>query len=350
MVATFLQVLRLVVPVLVILLAAGALAALVNRLLGRRAGVSGYHAFLRGGLILLIVAGGVVGAVLVLPINEAVRSDLVTLLGVVISAAVALSSTTFLGNALAGILLRLTTKFGAGDFIRVGEHFGRVTEQGLLHTEIQIETSDLTTLPNLFVISQPVTVLREAGTVVSATVSLGYDVPREAVAAALTEAAATAGLEEPFVHILELQDFSVLYRCAGVLTEPRHYIGRQSALRGAMLDTLHAAGIEIVSPTFMNQRALQPEERFVPRRRRRAAAPEGDEDKLTEIVFEKAEQAATVGQWQERLTELLERQKALEEALAAEKDPAAQERHKAELARQRVIQELIEEKIHALSE
>jgi len=37
----------------------------------------------------------------------------------------------------------------------VGDYFGRVTERGLFHVEIQTEDRDLATLPNMFLVSQP---------------------------------------------------------------------------------------------------------------------------------------------------------------------------------------------------
>ena len=72
-----------------------------------------------------------------------------------------------------------------GDFIQCGEHIGRVSERGLLHTEIQPEGRDLITLPNLYLVSHPVSTVQPAGTLVECTVSLGYDVPREEIEEAL---------------------------------------------------------------------------------------------------------------------------------------------------------------------
>lgn len=93
-----------------------------------------------------------------------------------------------------------------------GEHFGRVSKRGLFHTEIQTEDRDLITLPNLYLVSHPVTTVRNSGTIISSTVSLGYDVPRGRIEASLLRAAQNAGLQDPFVRIFELGDFSVSYR------------------------------------------------------------------------------------------------------------------------------------------
>ena len=110
---------------------------------------------------------------LAVPIGDDTRTQLIGLLGLLLSVVIALASTTFVANAMAGFMLRAVRSFHTGDFIQVGEQFGRVTERGLFHIEIQTEDRDLTTLPNLYLVSNPVKVIRYSGTVVSATVSLG---------------------------------------------------------------------------------------------------------------------------------------------------------------------------------
>ena len=89
----------------------------------------------------------------------------------------------------------------------------------LLHTEIQTEERDLTTLPNLYLISNPIRVMRQSGTLLSVEVSLGYDVSRHTVEQLLVQAALDTGLESPYLQILNLGDFSVSYRISGLLKE-----------------------------------------------------------------------------------------------------------------------------------
>ena len=56
--------------------------------------------------------------ILLLPMkDDNLRYEILRLVGIVISAAIALSSTTFLGNVLAGILLRSVRSFRTGDII-----------------------------------------------------------------------------------------------------------------------------------------------------------------------------------------------------------------------------------------
>ncbi|MCA9450059.1 MAG: mechanosensitive ion channel family protein, partial [Candidatus Omnitrophica bacterium] len=152
-------------------------------------------------LMVLLTAVAVVLVTLSLPLDPETRNQLLGLLGLLLSGVIGISSTTFVSNAMAALMLRSVKSFRIGDFLRVGEHFGRVTEQGLFHTEIQTEDRDLTTLPNLYLVTNPTSVIRSSGTIVSATVSLGYDVPRMDIESCLLEAAQQTGLEEPFVQV-----------------------------------------------------------------------------------------------------------------------------------------------------
>ncbi|MEB3733556.1 mechanosensitive ion channel [Halopseudomonas pachastrellae] len=57
---------------------------------------------------------------------------MIALLGLLISGVFAFSSSNIFANLAAGVLMRMTRPFVLGDFISVGEHFGRVAERGLL--------------------------------------------------------------------------------------------------------------------------------------------------------------------------------------------------------------------------
>ena len=244
-------------------------------------------------LITALVGIAVIAFILSLPIGDAPRGQLLSLLGLLVTAAIALSSTTLVGNAMAGLMLRSIRNFRPGDFIIVNEHRGRVSEKGWLRTEIQTERRNLTTLPNLYLVNNPVTVVRPSGTFISSTVSLGYDVPREEVEKCLLEAAEHADLIDPFVFVMALGDFSITYQAAGFLEDVKYLISAESALRESMLDSLHRAGIEIVSPTFMNQRQLDQERVFIPRpslARKDVTSSPGD-SRPEELMFDKAEKA-----------------------------------------------------------
>ena len=235
-----------------------------------------------------------VAVILALPFEDTLRGQLLQFLGLAITAVVALSASTVAANAMSGMMLRAMRSFRTGDYLKVGDAFGRVTELGLFHTEIQTEARELTTIPNQVIIGQPTTVIHASGTLVSSEVSLGYDLPHEDVREKLLEAATAAGLSEPFVHILALQDFTVLYRVSGLLAEVKKLLTVRSLLNESILATLHTAGMEIASPTLMVTRALQRDESILPRgqrakRHRYAVAVDAEA-----LMFEKADLATQV--------------------------------------------------------
>lgn len=274
---------------------------------------------------------GLLVIILVLPVSDSLRGQLLGLIGVLLSAAIALSSTTFIGNIMAGLMLRVVRGFRSGDFIQVGDHFGRVTERSLFHVEIQSEDRDLTTLPNLFLVTHPVKVIRSSGTIISTEVSLGYDFDRTTIAELLVQAAKDVPLEEPFVHVTNLGDFSVTYRVSGLLVEVKQLLSTRSRLREQVLDKLHRAGVEIVSPTFMNTRAIPTEKKFIPP----VTSSHAPEEKSApeKVVFDKADQAESLEKLKERHDSLGKDIESARQQMHGAADPAAKQELAAKIGR-----------------
>lgn len=245
----------------------------------------------------MIMTGLTVSAVLLaiifVPTDGDLRKDLLSLFGIVLSASIALSSTTIIGNAMAGIMLRTTQSFRPGDYVHVGEHFGRISEMDLLHTEIQTEERDLTTLPNIYMVTHPVRTLRKSGTILSVEVSLGYDVPRQQIETVLKDAATRAGLENPYVQIRGLGDYSVVYAIAGLLSDLTNIIQKRRLLRALTMDLLHEAGIEIASPAIHSVRDFSPRHAFIPKPGTQDIVDHEDTPSVgpDDLVFDKANQA-----------------------------------------------------------
>ena len=250
----------------------------------------------------------VITFVLVLPIKDSVQGQIIGLIGILLSASIALSSTTFLGNMMAGIWLRSVKNFRVGDFIELKDEFGRVSARGLLHIEIQNRERDLITIPNLYLVTQPVTVMHNDGTVISTELSLGYDVDHSIVEPILIKAALDSGLENPFVYIESLGDFSIVYKVHGLVKELTAMLSARSRLNSSLLDALHHANIEIVSPSFMNQRQVT-ETVFIPKER---AVKVSSEQKPEDVVFDKAEKAEKLDDMKRTHTNLLAEIAALE--------------------------------------
>jgi hypothetical protein len=151
----------------------------------------------------------------------------------------------------------------------------------------------------------------------------------------LRQAATDAELRDPFVLVRELGDFSVTYRATGLLTEVVQLVTARSRLRRAMLDRLHGDGVEIVSPSFMNQRPVDPDRPVIPTPAvvaEAAAEPEAEAPTVEDVAFDKAEEAASL----EQLRLLHERTREAIAALAEDDEtatPQSRQRRQEELTR-----------------
>jgi len=266
------------------------LYVLSKKLLDRQAKGKTDKALIKSIVLFLIAFIGILSVILALPMETEQKGQLTSLIGIVLSAVLGLSATTFIGNAFSGIALKMRNSFKPGDFIEVNGIFGRVTEQGLFHTEIQTIDRDLTTLPNMSLANNSVKVTRQSGTIISVECSLGYDVNRIKIEEALLKAAKDCGLIEPFVHIISLGDFSIVYRVHGLLENIKSIVSSRSRLTGHVIDSLHQAGIEIVSPSFMNQKQVG-DTVFIPKKHHSKTVDPNKENLPENIIFDKAEEA-----------------------------------------------------------
>ncbi len=289
-----------------------AIYVIVQKLLSRQRAGQADKAMLRQIILFSIAITGVIAVILALPMSNELRGQITSLMGIVISAVFALSSATFIGNMLAGILLRTVNSYKPGDFIQVQDAFGRVSERGLFHTEIQTINRDLITLPNLYIATNPVKVTRSSGSFICVSVSLGYDVNRLKIQKCLLDAAKRANLKDAFVLITTLGDFSVVYEIHGLLDDVKRVLTAKSTLHGFVLDSLHEAGIEIVSPNFMNQRQVG-ETIFIPKKVRSKIAKETEAPEA--LIFDKADKAASIEGRKENLAKIDAKLKELQEAL-----------------------------------
>ena len=287
-------------------------------------------------ILMILTFVGLLAVIMALPISENTRGQLLSLIGLLLSAAIALSATTFVGNMMAGLMLRAVKSFRIGDFVRCGDNFGRVSERGLFHIELQTEDRDLTVLPNLFMVTNPVKVVQSSGTMVGCEITLGYDVSHARIRTLLLEAAAAAGLQDAYVHVTELGNFSVAYRVAGFLAEVKNLLSIRSRLKESVLDSLHGAGVEIVSPTFMNTRAFAPDSTFIPvKTRDEKPDTNAGGTEAEALVFDKADEAESIEKLKDKLTEMAERLKESEKACKETDDEAEKTRREAECDRLR---------------
>ena len=334
------------VPTLLTILFFYAMYIFVKKLLERQSRGHTDRGLIKSIVLFMIGLVGVISIVLAIPMDPAQKGQITSLIGIVLSAVLGLSSTTFIGNALAGIALKMRRSFKPGDFITVDGTFGRVTEQGLFHTEIQTIDRDLTTLPNMTLATNAVKVTRSSGTFIHAECSLGYDVNRLKIEEALLKAAEDCKLEDPFVHIITLGDFSIVYRVHGLLKDVKSIVSARSKLTGHVIDSLHDAGIEIVSPNFMNQRQVG-ETVFIPKKYRTNNKAVLEDTKPENVIFDKAEEAEGLEKRKEMVADIdnkiKENQESLKNAASDEEKIAIE----AKIEKAKALKEKMETKIES---
>lgn len=300
---------------LAVLIAAALLTLCHYLLLVRRKGIGSEARLPRQLLLLALTVLSFVVVIILLPVPESTRNQILSLLGIVLSGLLALSAAPFVTNFMAAVMLRVTKPFIVGDFIRVGEFYGKVSERGLFDTEIQTENRELVALPNAVFITQAVTVVRTSGVIVSTTISLGYDLGASRAEPLMLEAAQKAGLTDPYVHIIELGDFSVSYKVCGLLADVQKVLTTRSELNRQLLNTLHRAGVEIASPTIARHIQHSADTPIIPTEQPRTIQKKRVE--AEEIVFDKA---TKIEQMEQARAQLKEQILALQEAKDVDKD------------------------------
>ncbi|MCK9342658.1 MAG: mechanosensitive ion channel family protein [Massilibacteroides sp.] len=268
-----------------------------------------YRNIIKNSIATLLLFVGLLVFILSFPIDKTLKGQILSFLAIVVSAGIALSSTTVLGNLIAGIMNNSMNRFRNGDLIKIGDLQGRVTKKSIFHTEIQLEDSNFITIPNLYIATNPVKLTRKTDTVISTSVSLGYDIPRIIIEESLKEAAILTGLTDPYVYITNLGDYSVLYKIHGFLEDSSKYFSTISILNGNVMDMLHKKRIEIVSPSFMNQinandKIFIPKEMVEKDLKNNQRIPE-------DLIFDEAIKSENIEKKKDKLKELTEQQKIL---------------------------------------
>ncbi|MCE1118612.1 MULTISPECIES: mechanosensitive ion channel family protein [Pseudomonas] len=186
-------------------------------------------------------------------------------LSVLIGLMISLGATSVVGQAAAGLILTYTRTLRPGEYVRIGEHEGTVSELGMFTTTIRTGLGEVLTLPNSM-ITGAVTknysrVVQGQGYVVDTTVTIGYDTPWRQVEAMLLEAARrTEGVLDtprPQVFQTALSDFYPEYRLVAqaVPSEPRPRAELLTLLHANIQDVFNEFGVQIMSPHYLGDPA-----------------------------------------------------------------------------------------------
>ncbi len=174
-----------------------------------------------------------------------------------------LGSTGVVSQWMQGLVLVYARALRVGDFVRIGEHEGVVQELGALSVKIADDRGNEVTLPNSSVVAGSVinhSRLAEPGAVrASVCLAIGYDVPWRQVHALMLKAAAdTPGVRiapAPRVFQRALADFAVEYEMSVEIAGARLRAQAVSSLHEHLQDAFGAAGVPILSPHYVANRA-----------------------------------------------------------------------------------------------
>jgi small-conductance mechanosensitive channel len=171
-----------------------------------------------------------------------------------------LGASNLVGQAASGLILTYGRVFRKGEYVRVADSEGTVTEMGMFATRIRTGLGEELTIANSKILEATTRnysrAVKGAGFVLDTKVTIGYDTAWRQVHAMLIEAALrTEGvLSEPAPVVFQtaLSDWYPEYRlvCQAVPSEPRPRALLLSTLHANIQDVFNAYGVQIMSPQY----------------------------------------------------------------------------------------------------
>jgi small-conductance mechanosensitive channel len=169
------------------------------------------------------------------------------------------------GQGASGLILMYSRTLRVGEYVRIEQHEGTVTEMGTFTTRMRTGLGEELTLPNSYLLGTVVKnysrTVRGRGFIVDTTVTIGYDTPWRQVEAMLMEAArrTTGILDTPAPRVFQtaLTDFYPEYRlvCQAVPELPRPRAEVLASLHANIQDVFNEHGVQIMSPHYLGDPA-----------------------------------------------------------------------------------------------
>ena len=195
------------------------------------------------------------------PYLPGAQTDAFKGLSVLIGLMVSLGGASVIGQAFSGIILMYVRLFRRGDYVRIGEQEGTVTELGMFATRIRTGLGEEISISNASVLAATIKNYSRAvpgtGFVLDTTVTIGYGTPWRQVEAMLKEAARRtadiAHTPEPTVRQIALSDFYAEYRLIAYSPAETAAVRADilNRLHGNIQDVFNEHGVQIMSPHYM---------------------------------------------------------------------------------------------------
>jgi small-conductance mechanosensitive channel len=206
-------------------------------------------------------------------------------ISVLVGLMLTLGGSSLIGQGASGLILMYSRTLRVGEFVRINDQEGTVTEMGTFTTKIRTGLGEEISMPNSLIMGSVTKnysrAVRGQGFIVDTVVTIGYDTPWRQVESMLVEAAnRTEGVlasPEPKVFKTALSDFYVEYRlvCQAIPSQPRPRAEVMQMLHSHLLDVFNEHGVQIMSPHYLGD---PPHAKVVPKEQWWTAptqAPEG---------------------------------------------------------------------------
>lgn len=172
-----------------------------------------------------------------------------------------LGSAGLVNQVMSGLVVVYARAIRPGEYVKLGEVEGIVSEVGLLSTKLATARKEEITVPNAVMITQATTnysrLADRDGAIVSTAVTIGYDTPWRQVHALLSLAADRTDMvrKQPPPRIVQrsLGDYYVEYALLVHVDQPAQRPLILSALHANIQDAFNEFGVQIMSPHFVAQ-------------------------------------------------------------------------------------------------
>jgi small-conductance mechanosensitive channel len=182
-------------------------------------------------------------------------------MGVILS----MGASSFISSMIAGMLMTYRGAFKEKDVIKMGDTIGTVMDIKLMTTRLRTAKNEMVVIPNSNILNADVvnysTMAREKSLILHTIVGIGYDTPWRQVEAMLKEAAIrTPDIlddPEPFVLQKQLGDYAVNYELNAFTAKDTGIPATYSALHANIQDVFNEHGVQIMSPAYVADPAVE---------------------------------------------------------------------------------------------
>lgn len=240
----------------------------------------GYYLKVRLAVRTLIV---LIALFMILLLIPGMNQSIIALVGLGLGLIVSLSSTTTIGNAVAGSIIYLTRPIREGDRVEIDGVLGDVVSLELLFVHLKTIKDEIVSIPALKVLNSRIVNYSQLEKIIlHVSLTLGYELdPGKVEKLLLKSLDETEGIlpdPAPFIMIRALNDYTVEYEANGYTDNPAKMVTIESKLMRNIITEFTHEGVQIMSPAYVNITQFPYKEKIMPDRVSRKFAETQVED------------------------------------------------------------------------